>query len=198
MDKKTIENEIKKLTDQLGKQIENLKNKASETVEDERVQKVLSTIEEKTTEFLSEIKEKVTDLWDYYTDPEEVARIVENIKVLSKNVYDTSLAKIDEIKKNKDVQNALASAETFLKKTYDKTADVAKDTFDKAMENDDIKNAFDNAVAAYNNVKDVVTDYFEKPEVQNNIEKAKDITIDVAEKGVDALKKWLKNNKKGK
>lgn len=198
MDKKTIEIEIKKLSEQLEKQIENLKEKASETVEDERVQKVLNTIKDKTTEFLGEIKEKVTDLWDYYTDPEEVAKIVENIKVLSKNAYDVSLAKIDEIKNNKDIQNALVSAETFLKKTYDKTSDVAKDTFNKAMENDDIKNAFDNAVSAYNNVKDVVTDYFEKPEVQNNIEKAKDITIDVAEKGVDALKKWLKNSKKGK
>ena len=68
----------------------------------------------------------------------------------------------------------------------------------KAMENDDIKRAFDNAVNAYDKVKDVVTDYFEKPEVQKNIDKAKDITIDVAEKGVAALKKWLKSNKKGK
>lgn len=198
MDKKTIEIEIKKLTDQLEEQIDNLKDKAKDVVEDERVQKVLNTIEDKTTEFLFEIKNKLIDLWDYYSDPEEIARMIENIKVLSKSVYDASLSKINEIKNNKDVQQAITSAEIFLKKTYDKTSDFAKDSFDKAMENEDIKKTFDSAVSTYNNVKDVVSDYFDKPEVQNNIEKVKDITIDVAEKGVAALKKWLKSNNKGK
>lgn len=198
MDKKTIENEIKKLTETLEGQISNLKEKAGDVIEDERVQKVLNTITDKSVDFLTDVKDKATELWDYYTDPEEVAKMVENIKVLSKNVYDASVSKINEIKKNKDVQKAVASAEDFLKATYDKSADLAKDAFDKAMENDDIKRAFDNAVNAYDKVKDVVTDYFEKPEVQDNIDKAKDITIDIAEKGVAALKKWLKSNKKGK
>lgn len=198
MDKKTIEKEIKNLTSTLEKQIKNLKEKASDVIEDERVQKVLNTISSKTVDFLGQVKDKVSDLWEYYSDPEEVAKIVDNIKVVSKNVYDASLAKINEVKNNKDVQKAVASAEKFLKATYDKSADVAKGAFDKAMENEDVKQAFDTAVSAYNNVKDVVTDYFEKPEVQENIEKAKDVTIDIAEKGVAALKKWLKSDKKGK
>lgn len=198
MDKKKIEKDIKDLTKTLEKQIDNLKDKASEVIEDERVQNVLNKITDKTVDFLDEVKEKVGDLWEYYSDPEEIARIVENIKVVSKNVYDASLAKINEVKKNKDVQKAVASAENFLKVTYDKTADVAKDTFDKAMENDEVKKAFDTAVSTYNNVKDIVTEYFEKPEVQENIDKAKDFTIDIAEKGVAALKKWLKTNKKRK
>ena len=198
MDKKKIEKDIKDLTKTLEKEIDNLKDKASEVIEDERVQNALNTITDKTVDFLDEVKEKVGDLWEYYSDPEEIARIVENIKVVSKNVYDASLAKINEVKNNKDVQKAVASAENFLKVTYDKTADVAKDTFDKAMENDDVKKAFDTALSAYNNVKDIVTEYFEKPEVQENIDKAKDFTIDIAEKGVAALKKWLKTNKKRK
>ena len=198
MDKNTIEKEIKNLTDELENQIENIKEKANEVIENEKVQTVLKTISDKTVEFLEQVKEKVTNLWDYYTDPEEVAKIIENVKVVSKNVYNASLTKINEVKNSKDVQNALASAETFLKKTYDKTSEVAKDSFDKAMENEDIKKTFDGVVNAYNNVKDIVTEYFEKPEVQENIDKAKDITIDLAEKGVDALKKWLKTNKKGK
>ena len=179
-------------------QIDNLKDKASDVIEDERVQKVITTVSDKTVSFLTDVKDKVSELWEYYSDPEEVAKMVDNIKKVSKNVYDVSLAKINEIKNNKDVQNAISTAEDFLKATYDKSADLAKDAFDKAMENDDIKNAFDTAVNAYDKVKDVVTDYFEKPEVQDNIDKAKDFTIDIAEKGVAALKKWLKSNKKGK
>ena len=133
MDKKTIEKEVNDLVKTLEKQIDNLKEKTSDVIEDERVQKVLNTITDKTVDFLGEVKDKVSELWDYYSDPEEVAKIVENIKVVSKNVYNVSLSKINEIKNNKDVQKALASAEDFLKATYDKTADFAKETFDKAL-----------------------------------------------------------------
>lgn len=42
-------------------------------------------------------------------------------------------------------------------------------------------------------VGDKTTEFFERPDVQENIEKAKDKTIEVAEKGVEALKKALKN-----
>lgn len=198
MDRNNIEKEIKKLTSELENQIKNIKEKTNDVIENEKVQAVLKTISDKTVDFLEQVKDKITNLWDYYTDPDEIAKIIENVKVVSKNVYYASLTKINEIKNNKDVQNALASAETFLKKTYNKTSELTKDSFDKAMENEDIKKAFDGVVNKYNNVKDIITEYFEKPEVQENIDKAKDITIDLAEKGVDALKKWLKSNNKGK
>jgi len=51
----------------------------------------------------------------------------------------------------------------------------------------------DTAVKGAKYVGDKTTEFFERPDVQENIEKAKDKTIEVAEKGVEALKKALKN-----
>lgn len=198
MDKKDIEKQIKDLTAELEKQIANFKEKAKDVYENEKVQAVLNKISDKTVSFLESIKDKVTNLWDYYSDPEEIQKIINNVKVVSKNVYKASISKYNEVKNNKDVQKAIASAEEFLKKTYDKTSDFAKTQFDKAMEHEQVKKAFDGAVSTYDNVKTIIDDYFDKPEVKHNIEEAKDIVIDVAEKGVDALKKWLKSDKKDK
>jgi len=51
----------------------------------------------------------------------------------------------------------------------------------------------DGAIKGAKYVGDKTTEFFERPDVQENIEKAKDKTIEVAEKGVEALKKALKN-----
>ena len=40
-----------------------------------------------------------------------------------------------------------------------------------------------------------VDEFTSKPEVNEKIEKAKDVTLDVAEKAVDALRKWLRPEK---
>ncbi len=50
----------------------------------------------------------------------------------------------------------------------------------------------DGAIKGAKYVGNKTTEFFERPDVQENIEKAKDKTIEVAEKGVEALKKALK------
>ena len=44
----------------------------------------------------------------------------------------------------------------------------------------------------YGNVKESYDDFMSKPEVQEKVDKAKDVTIDIAEKAVEALKQWLR------
>ena len=51
----------------------------------------------------------------------------------------------------------------------------------------------DGAIKGAKYVGDKTTEFFERPDVQKGIEKAKDKTIEVAEKGVEALKKAFKN-----
>ena len=41
-------------------------------------------------------------------------------------------------------------------------------------------------------VKEGYDDFMSKPEVQEKVDKAKDVTIDLAEKAVEALKQWLR------
>lgn len=43
-----------------------------------------------------------------------------------------------------------------------------------------------------NDVKKDINDFFEREEVKNTIESAKEVTVDIAEKALDTLKDWLK------
>ena len=43
-----------------------------------------------------------------------------------------------------------------------------------------------------NNVKNSVNEYMNRPEVKEKTERAKDGTIELAEKAVEALKNWLR------
>lgn len=47
----------------------------------------------------------------------------------------------------------------------------------------------------YIGAKEKTEEYLARPDVQEKIEKAKNKTIEIAEKGVDSLKKWLKPEK---
>ena len=66
------------------------------------------------------------------------------------------------------------------------------------MENENVKKVTDAVSDTYQKAKNGVEDYLNKPEVKENIEKAKDATINVAEKAVAALKAWLKPEEENK
>ena len=83
MDKKTVEKQVKDLTKELEKQIKTLKNKAIDTYESEKVQAVLTKLQKKSVKFLESVKNKVSNLWDYYSDPDEIAKIVKNVKTVA-------------------------------------------------------------------------------------------------------------------
>jgi len=74
-----------------------------------------------------------------------------------------------------------------------KIDEIAHDEELKAKIKDGAHQVADTAVKGAKYVGDKTTEFFERPDVQENIEKAKDKTIEVAEKGVEALKKALKN-----
>ncbi|NTW95706.1 MAG: hypothetical protein HGB31_03705 [Erysipelotrichaceae bacterium] len=77
-------------------------------------------------------------------------------------------------------------------KTGKKIDELAHDEELKAKIKDGATQVKDGAIKGAKYVGDKTTEFFERPDVQENIEKAKDKTIEVAEKGVEALKKALK------
>lgn len=186
-----LKKETEEFVDELKKKVVDLKNYVV-NFDNDSLNKAVDVIKNKTSELLNDTADKAKHLWDTYSDPKEIEKILGSLKVVTENVYKASLKKIDELKKNKDIQNAISSAEEYLKKTFDKTTDFAKESFDKVLDIDECKEFFDKTSSAFNSVKDNVTEYLNKPEVKDNIDKAKDITVDIAEKGVAALKKWLK------
>jgi hypothetical protein len=77
-------------------------------------------------------------------------------------------------------------------KTGKKIDELAHDEELKTKIKDGANQVKDGAIKGAKYVGDKTTEFFERPDVQENIEKAKDKTIEVAEKGVEALKKALK------
>ena len=115
-----------------------------------------------------------------------------DVKEKSKQVYDFSIKKIDELKANEDVKRGLSEAGDFVKDVARKTGDMAKEVYDKAMENEDVKKFADKTGEVLTDARKGVEDFMNKPETKEAIDKAKDTTIDLAEKAVQALKDWLK------
>ena len=60
------------------------------------------------------------------------------------------------------------------------------------MENEDVKKFADKTGEVLTDARKGVEDFMNKPETKEAIDKAKDTTIDLAEKAVQALKDWLK------
>ncbi len=78
----------------------------------------------------------------------------------------------------------------------DPVVDSAKKVADKVNENETFKKVVDSvkegAQDTYEYVSDKTKTYLEREDVQQNIEKAKDKTIELADKGVEKLREWLK------
>ena len=141
---------------------------------------------------LSEKRFYLEEILDTIKDPEEIKKATDFVKEKSKQVYDFSIKKIDELKANEDVKRGLSEAGDFVKDVARKTGDMAKEVYDKAMENEDVKKFADKTGEVLTDARKGVEDFMNKPETKEAIDKAKDTTIDLAEKAVQALKDWLK------
>lgn len=83
-----------------------------------------------------------------------------------------------------------------MKETTSETASKFKEKVtdnEKFMEV--VENVKDKTIATGKAVKEKTTEFIQREDVQENIEKAKAKTVDIAEKGVGKLKKWLSPKK---
>ena len=97
--------------------------------------------------------------------------------------------KVGEVAKDEEVK------ERFRDLT-DPDVNSAKKLSDKVNENESLKKVVDSVKEgvedSYDYVSGKTKEYFERPDVQKKNNKAKNKTIELAEKGVDKRKEWLK------
>ena len=109
-----------------------------------------------------------------------------------KTVVDPFAGKISYLKVMSGTLTASTALYNSKKDSADKATQAIKGAYDKAMENPEVKEFAEGITKAYNDAIKGINDFFEKPEIKDGIDKAKDVTIDYAEKAVAALKEWLK------
>ena len=108
-------------------------------------------------------------------DEEEVSKVIETVKVRSKDLYENALEKINALKAEK-VQTEESSQAAEEEKEED------KDVFAEA------KNGIDQIIS---NVGEEINNFVNREDVRNAVEKTKEGVVDAAEKALEILKGWL-------
>lgn len=157
-----IEKKVNDIIEDLNSKIEDLTNVGD--CSDEATLAKVNEVKQKAITVLNLASKKITDTAKDFADSQEVEKGIEIVKFKSKELYDKAMLKINNI-----------IGEDNTKEIKDNICDVADDVKDIAT-----------------NVKSDIDDFFEKEEVKNAINNAKDVTVDVAEKALDTLRAWLK------
>ena len=157
-----------------------------------------------------EIKKKS----EQFAGSKEVQDTIAFLKQNAVKAVDTDRAKISEIKNDpnlkKNFDDASKKTTETIKKASDATIQKCKEASDATVKyvnskldepgNEDLKKKLSDAGEKLSEgtaaAMKSIDDFMAKPEVQERLDKAKDTTIDLAEKGTQALKDWLRPDNK--
>lgn len=173
---KKIDQTIKEMKEDLLDLEEDFKSKADK-LDDETREKAQAVVE-KTKAAINNSIEKVSAAINDIEDDEKLDAFLDKVKAKSMEAVDYTKNKIDEIA-NKTSNESL-----------EQLHNEVMAEFDKIKESDTIKKTTEF-------LKDMdvkINEWFERPDVQAAIKKAKVTTVNVAEKGVEGLKKVLKTD----
>jgi hypothetical protein len=163
---------------EMESQVEDLEKDLAEKTErlDEAGKEKARALVEKTEEAIKSSIEKVKGIINDVQEDEKLDEFLDKVKAKSMEAVDFTKGKVAELTAKADKDNRL-----------DKLGEDIMAEFDKLKETE----AFKKTAEFLNDISAKVTDYLNKPEVQNAINKAKTKTINIAEKGVEGLKKAL-------
>lgn len=171
-------------------------------IEDETAKTIISLSDEgkvkakefadKTISTINNSIDKLNSMKGSVTDENELEDFLNRLEAKCKDVTDFTKVKINEIMpivqdNLKDVKADLEKGFDDFKKEFDDTKNKASSSFDKLLENENVKNAIRLAKAA----KDKAVEFYNDPKTQKTINEAKLKTIELAEKGLDKLKEAL-------
>ncbi len=136
--------------------------------------------------------EAFTDSLSHAVDKEKVKETFEKIKESSIKTAESTKAKVEEIAQNPELNEKMAQAKEKITDVGEKMGKSITSGYEKVIETKSIKNVLDKVNEETEKLKKEVDDFMAKPEVNEKIEKAKDITIDITEKAAIKVKEWLR------
>jgi len=169
---KKVDDVLKKMQEEIDKVKEFAKDKTKDIVDEETKEKARKLVE-KTTDVIENAKVKVTEVAKDVKDDEKFNAFLNNVTIKVQEASDFTKTKISELIPEKE-----------------KIDDIQKqldESFDKLKESDGVKTV----IVSIQKVEDAVKDYLAKPETKAKINKAKATTLNIAEKGMERLRKLL-------
>lgn len=167
--------EEKQVKESVDEVVQDLKNKVEEISvagKDTNNAKI-EELKNKAISTLNLAIDRISNAAEEMINSEEVAKGVEFVKVKSKDLYEATLKKIEEIKNSKEVNDAVNNVGEYVK-------DASKKITEAVNDSEIIQNA-----------KQTVTEFVNSKEVKEAVDKAKHGTVDLAEKALETLKGWL-------
>ena len=161
---------------QLNAKLDELKEFAENKIEglEENKAEQISELLDKTTTAVETTTDKIEELGKQKIDEEQFAEFLKKVQDKAVESIDFAKAKINEI---------VLDDEKDLNEIFNNIAAE----FDKIKESD----LFKKASEVVNDIGNGINEFLEKPEVKETIKKVKITTINIAEKGLDGLKKVL-------
>ena len=168
-----MEEKVEETVKEMKERIDEI-TKSSQGIEDSDLASKANEIKDRAINVLNGVTKKLGASLNEVSDSEELKNVLEFVKVKSKALTEGTVAKLQELKDNEQLKKGLADAGNFVKQQTD-----------KIKENENVQKVV-------GEVKEKTDEFFNKPEVAEKIESAKEMTLDVAEKAVKALKVWLR------
>ncbi|MBR0419371.1 MAG: hypothetical protein IJI66_09385 [Erysipelotrichaceae bacterium] len=167
---KEMESQVEELENDLAEKAQNL---------DEANKERARALVDKTEEAIKSSIEKVKGIINDVQQDDKLDEFLDKVKAKSMEAVDFTKAKVTELTEKYDKENKL-----------DKLGEDIMTEFDKIKDSD----AFKKTADFLNDISGKVSEFLEKPEVKEAINKAKTTTVSLAEKGVESLKKALKTD----
>lgn len=178
-------------------------------VEETSIKEKIELVAQKSIAVINAAIEKLIELAKDVKDSDELKNTLEFVSSKTKDITDVTIIKLKEIKNSKQVKQTTEVIADNLNKGISIASNKVSEgySFVKEKAQEGYKNlektkTFTEISNTVSEVKksgiEAVNDFMNKPEVSSKIEKAKDVTIELAEKALDALRNWLKPEDKGK
>ncbi len=172
-----FEDTIKEMESQVNELENDLATKA-EQLDDSNKEKAQALVN-KTEEAIKTSIDKIKNIINEVQEDEKVDEFLDKVKAKSMEAVEFTKEKIGELTKKVEKNDSFEKL----------TSDIMSE-FDKVKETDAYKKTADLLADLSNKINEILN----KPEVIEAINKAKLTTVNIAEKGVDGLKKVLKTD----
>ncbi|MCI5773124.1 MAG: hypothetical protein MR210_01045 [Erysipelotrichaceae bacterium] len=146
--------------------------------------------------------DQIKDKSQKIKDDEELKKVIDNIKKITEESIENLKKQYHDFVNDPKVQNSYQEVKEQAFTLYEKMQDYASVQIQKLKDNEEfmqkvneLNQTIDKGV---NYANEKINEFTSRPEVNEKIEKAKDVAIDLAEKSTAALKNWLRpeNNEK--
>lgn len=174
-----FEDTVKEMESQVEELENDLANRADKM--DDASKEKAKALVDKTEEAIKSSIAKIKDIINDVQEDEKVDEFLDKVKAKSMEAVEFTKEKVAELSKKVDNNDKIEQL----------TSDIMAE-FDKLKESD----TFKKTTEFLNDISGKINDFFDKPEVKDAINKAKATTVNIAEKGVEGLKRVLNTEEK--